>query len=101
MYKNQDRSTKRENLSSFVQEFTLEDAAENDLFQNLIQIFKPTRKLKPNVVTNKKVSIGDMDHVNLTLHIMKGTNIPGRSRSQQQVYNAQQNMTSFAVNPHR
>ena len=56
MYKNQDRSTKRDNLSSFVQEFTFEEAAENDLFQNLIQIFKPTRKLKPNVVSCKKVN---------------------------------------------
>lgn len=55
MYKNQDSSTNRELLASHINEFSIDDAADNSYLQNILEIFKPTRKLKPSITKRKKV----------------------------------------------
>jgi hypothetical protein len=86
------------NVGSHVTEFEFQVPEENILLKNLIEIFQPTRKLRPKIVKAKKKTVDEVKQCTITIQIMKGVNIPARIKSNNQRMGALNTMNFQASN---
>lgn len=65
---------------NYVNEFQFDDE-EGDIFAALKEMLAPNRKLRPKLITQEKVSAKEQTVCTLTIHAIKGINIPGRIKT--------------------